>query len=57
MELSCDERVLKEMNEGIKKPYVNSLLSLSTGRHILNGSPLALFICGILIVIDFDITP
>lgn len=41
MELSCDERVLKEMNEDIKKPYANSLLSLATGRHILNGSPLA----------------
>lgn len=41
MELSCDERVLNEMDEGIKKPYANSLLSLATGRHILNGSPLA----------------
>ena len=41
MELSCDERVLKEMNEDVKRPYANSLLSLATGRHILNGSPLA----------------
>ena len=41
MELSCDERVLKEMNEDIKKPYANSLLSLAAGRHIINGSPLA----------------
>ncbi|MGF7142018.1 beta-lactamase regulating signal transducer with metallopeptidase domain [Anaerotaenia torta] len=41
MELSCDERVLKEMNEEIKKPYTNSLLSLAAGTHILNGSPLA----------------
>ena len=41
MELSCDERVLKEMDEDIKKPYANSLLSLATGIHILNGSPLA----------------
>ncbi|NLX69325.1 MAG: hypothetical protein GX024_00275 [Clostridiales bacterium] len=41
MELSCDERVLKDMNEEIKKPYANSLLSLATGRHILNGSPIA----------------
>lgn len=43
MELSCDEQVLKIMNEdiNIKKPYANSLLSLATGRHILNGSPLA----------------
>ena len=41
MEFSCDERVLKEMNEEIKKPYANSLLSLATGGNILNGSPLA----------------
>ena len=44
MELSCDERVLREMDEEIeeiKKPYAKSLLSLATGRHILNGSPLA----------------
>lgn len=41
MELSCDERVLKKMNEDIKKEYANSLLSLATGRHILNASPLA----------------
>jgi hypothetical protein len=41
MELSCDEKVLKEMNEDIKKPYANSLLSLATGRYIFNGNPLA----------------
>ena len=42
MELSCDEKVLKQMNnEDIKKPYASSLLSLATERHILNGSPLA----------------
>ncbi|WP_326909900.1 M56 family metallopeptidase [Sedimentibacter sp. MB31-C6] len=41
MELSCDERVLKEMNVEIKKSYANSLLTLATGRRILNGSPLA----------------
>ncbi|HZJ82578.1 MAG TPA: M56 family metallopeptidase, partial [Clostridia bacterium] len=41
MELSCDERVLKKMDNDIKKPYANSLLSLNIGRHILNGSPLA----------------
>lgn len=41
MELSCDERVLKEINVDIKKSYANSLLTLATGRHILNGSPLA----------------
>ncbi|MDD4592858.1 MAG: M56 family metallopeptidase [Parabacteroides sp.] len=41
MELSCDEKILKKMNVDIKKPYANSLLSLATRRHILNGSPLA----------------
>ncbi len=41
MELSCDERVLKEMDEEIKKPYASSLLSLAAGSHILNGSPIA----------------
>ena len=41
MELSCDERVLKEMDEEVKKPYANSLLSLAAGRHILSGSPIA----------------
>lgn len=41
MELSCDEHVLKKVKEEIKKPYANSLLSLATGRHILNANPLA----------------
>lgn len=41
MELSCDERVLREMNADIKKPYANSLLSLASERHLLNGNPLA----------------
>jgi beta-lactamase regulating signal transducer with metallopeptidase domain len=41
MELSCDERVLKEKNENIKKAYASSLLSLASGRHILHASPLA----------------
>lgn len=41
MELSCDERVLKKMDNDIKKPYANSLLTLNTERYILNGSPLA----------------
>ncbi len=41
MELSCDERVLKNMNKDIKKPYASSLLSLSADRQILNGCPIA----------------
>lgn len=41
MELSCDERVLREMDGENKKSYANSLLSLATKKQILNGSPLA----------------
>lgn len=41
MEYSCDERVLKKMDESSKKPYATSLLNLATERHILNGCPLA----------------
>lgn len=41
MELSCDERVLKELGKDVKKPYAASLLSLAAGRHILNGGPIA----------------
>lgn len=40
MELSCDERVIKEMGSGIKQDYSTSLLCLSTGR-IIGGCPLA----------------
>ena len=41
MELSCDEKVLKEMGQDIRKPYASSLLSLAAGRYMVNGSPLA----------------
>jgi beta-lactamase regulating signal transducer with metallopeptidase domain len=41
MELSCDESVIKKMGYGIKKDYSTSLLSLSTGRKIISGSPIA----------------
>lgn len=41
MELSCDEKVIKELGSGIKKDYSNSLLSLSAGRRIIGGSPIA----------------
>lgn len=41
MEMSCDERVLKEMDSDIKKAYSTSLLSLATGQSIINSSPLA----------------
>ena len=41
MEMSCDERVLKDKNEETKKKYSLSLLSLATDRRIIGGSPLA----------------
>lgn len=41
MELSCDEAVIREMGYDIKKDYSNSLLSLSSGKRIINGSPIA----------------
>ena len=41
MEMSCDERVLKEMGAETKKDYSLSLLSLSTDKRIIGGSPLA----------------
>ncbi len=41
MEMSCDERVLKEMGSEIKKDYSLSLISLATKQHFVNGSPLA----------------
>lgn len=41
MELSCDESVLKQMGSEIKKDYSSTLLSLSTGKRIIGGCPLA----------------
>lgn len=41
MEISCDERVLKQMGGEIKKGYSLSLLSLATERRIIGGNPLA----------------
>lgn len=41
LELSCDERVLKDMGNDIKKDYSSSLLSLSSGKRIIGGCPLA----------------
>ncbi len=41
MEMSCDERVLKQMGGEIRGAYGASLLSLATGRRLINGSPLA----------------
>lgn len=41
MEMSCDERVLKELGTQIKKDYSTSLLSLSVNKNTIKGSPLA----------------
>ncbi len=36
MEFSCDERVLKELEGDIKKPYAMSLVNLATEKHFIN---------------------
>jgi len=41
MEMSCDERVLREMGVKTKKAYSLSLLSLAVDRRVIGGSPLA----------------
>ncbi|WP_206458208.1 M56 family metallopeptidase [Anaerovorax sp. IOR16] len=41
MEMSCDESVIKQLGNDIKKDYSSSLLSLATGSRIVNGVPLA----------------
>jgi len=41
MEMSCDERVLKELGISTKKGYSLSLLSMAGNRRLINGSPLA----------------
>jgi len=41
MEMSCDERVLKEMGNEVKKDYSLSLLSLATEHRTISGSPLS----------------
>lgn len=41
MEMSCDERVLKEMGDSAKKAYSLSLLTMATERRIIGSSPLA----------------
>lgn len=41
MELSCDESVIRQLGSDIKKDYSSSLLSLSAGKRIIGGCPLA----------------
>ena len=41
LEMSCDERVLKELGGGFNKDYSMSLLSMAAGRRVISGSALA----------------
>lgn len=41
MEMSCDEYVMRSYKEDIRKEYATSLLSLSVGRRLILGVPLA----------------
>ncbi len=41
MEMSCDEAVMKKMDDDIRTEYSMSLLSLATGRRIIASAPLA----------------
>ena len=41
MEMSCDEAVIFQLGDSVKKEYSTSLLSLATGRGRLSMSPLA----------------
>jgi len=41
MEMSCDEKVIKSLGDGVKREYSYSLLSLATGKRILGATPLA----------------
>lgn len=41
IELACDERVVKEMDQENKKEYSEALLSLSVPRHTIAACPLA----------------
>lgn len=40
MEMSCDEKVIAEMGDNIRKEYSSSLLNFATGRNMFCGSPL-----------------
>lgn len=39
MEMSCDECVIRKLGNDVRKPYSAALLSLSSGRKIILGSP------------------
>ena len=41
IELACDEKVIREMGEQIKKPYSNALINCSVSRKAIAACPLA----------------
>lgn len=41
IELACDEKVIKEMGIGIKKPYSDALINCSISRKAITACPLA----------------
>ena len=41
MEMSCDEKVMRQMKEDIRAEYSTSLLCLATGKTMIGGAPLA----------------
>ena len=41
IELACDEKVIKNMGEEIKKPYSNALINCSVPRKMIAACPLA----------------
>ena len=41
MEMSCDEAVLRQLGNGIKKAYSASLLTIAAGKDAFQGIPLA----------------
>ncbi|MCD8192547.1 MAG: M56 family metallopeptidase [Oscillospiraceae bacterium] len=40
MEMSCDEAVIRKMGTGVLADHASSLLNISTGRHVIAGTPL-----------------
>ncbi len=41
MEMSCDEAVMKQMEQDIRAEYAQSLLQFATGKRLIAGAPLA----------------
>ncbi len=41
MEMSCDEAVMKRMDQDVRREYAGLLLQLSTGKRLIFGTPLA----------------